>query len=125
MASDEHTKEPPELGSELGRKRVEEDTRKVMIYVKDYLFLRVIDVFDAKKQLVVNGVLYKDYVKNCKQTITGIPVKETLSPQWNNYMVHIWKEMDRTKKYKEWLGTKRSNAYQAVQDKFTGKLQLM
>ena len=58
--------------------KVREDLQKVMKYVKEELFLKVIDIWD-QDDLKVNGKLYKDFMKRCKTEVTGLKKDEPYS----------------------------------------------
>ena len=100
--------------------KVTNDLRKVMRYVKDDLFFRVIDVFNDD-QFKVNSFLYKDFMTRVKTTLTGKGHDDPLDSNGKAYMKYIWMRLGIKKSYKEWLAMKRSNAYQAVQDRFYRK----
>jgi len=100
--------------------KVSSDFVKVMRYVKDELFLRVIDIY-SKDGLDMGKYLYNDYMKNCKSLVTDLGAREELTPKWSGYMKYLWSQMVVKKSYRNWLCLKRSNAYQAVQDRFVRK----
>ena len=106
------------------------DLRRVERYVKDDLFSRVIFVF-GDGQMKEGSFLHRDFVSNCSKLISrsgraaGMG-HETEGETSNNdvceaYMTYIWTVLGRDKLYKKWMSTKRSNTYQAVQDKFQGE----
>ena len=97
--------------------KVVQDINKVRDYVKETLFLSVIFVFDDK-ELEETGMLYRDYVKNCGPKLMDGMLEQLPEPERKNYLRYLWLEMQHKKMYKEWLALKRSNAYQAQQDKF-------
>lgn len=100
--------------------KVLDDTEKVKKYVKNELFLRVIDVF-SPKGLDVGSYLYNDFMKNCKTIVTTLEEDDPLDKKWRGYMKYLWSQLVLNKSYRIWLNVKRSNAYQAVQDKFNSK----
>lgn len=96
------------------------DTREIMRYVKDTLFYRVIDVYDDEK-LLEGAFFHQDFMKNVKPIITGGASVDALNSEWLAYMKYLWTRLSHKKMYKEWLAMKRSNCYQAVQDRFFRK----
>ena len=98
--------------------RMEKDLRRIQRYVKEELFQKVVFLFNPKKQMECGSQLYNDFIANCKALIaqTG-EADDTMDA----YMRYLWQVMAQKKSYKEWLTAKRSNAYQAVQDKFLSK----
>lgn len=97
--------------------RVNKDLRLIERYVKDTLFFRVIDVY-KDENLKSDGILHKDFMTNGKTVVAGKSIHEALDQQWKDYMTYLWTKMRMNKSYKVWLAMKRSNTYQAVQDKF-------
>jgi len=100
--------------------KVVEDMRKAMRYVKDDLFYRVIDVYndDALKE---GAFFHVDFMNNFATQVTGMARHEPLDGNWRAYIRYLWQQMRLKKSYKTWLAMKRSNSYQAVQDRFFRK----
>jgi len=98
--------------------RQEQDLRGIEKYVKDDLFYRVIFVFNEDEAYKDGKHLYNDFMERCESIVGNVNGN---SDDKKRYMKHLWKKMRTEKKYKEWLSLKRSNAYQAVQDKFYSK----
>ena len=101
--------------------RVREDLRKIQTYVKEDLFYQVIDMFEDD-QLKVNSYLYNDFMMKGKTVVTGMEMEESMDGNLKAYMKFLWVRLGSKKSYKEWLAMKRSNAYQAVQDRFFREL---
>jgi len=106
---------------------VSADLRKVERYVKEDLFPRIIFMFNDD-QMDKGSFLYRDYMANC-QSLVGrkgeiygkdgdVGANDEISEL---YMTYLWTVIARDRLYKKWLSSKRSNIYQAVQDKFQGK----
>ena len=101
-------------------RRINQDIEKLMRYVKEDLFFRAIDVFE-ENQLKVDSYLYRDFMKRGKTAITGLGINDDLPNNLMTYMKYLWSKVASKKFYKYWLATRRSNAYQAVQDRFFRK----
>jgi hypothetical protein len=93
------------------------DKNKVREYVKDELFARVVFIW-TKASLAVDGVLHKDYLRNCRSRIADGALVDVADSDAFPYMNILWKVMVQENSYGEWLAQKRSSRYQAVQDKF-------
>jgi len=106
---------------QLNEEKICADIRKVTRYVKEELFLRVIDIYDPRALVVKSGYLYKDFEKRCKTMVTGLGENESLTDETKGYMRCLWSQMLVKKCYRISLCLKRSNAYQAVQDRFIRK----
>ena len=106
---------------------VSADLRKIERYVKEELFSRIIFMFNDD-QMGKGSFLHRDYTANCKSLVGNKgdiygndgdvgPNDEISEP----YMTYLWTVIARDRLYRKWLSAKRSNTYQAVQDKFQGK----
>jgi len=100
--------------------KISEDLRKIKGYVKDDLFVRVIDVYN-NNEFEIGSFLYRDFLKKCKPLVTDLGPEEEYNAKWSGYMKYLWSQLGIHKSYRAWLSVKRSNAYQAVQDRFKGK----
>jgi len=100
--------------------KVREDINIMRDYVKEDLFYRMIFVF-KDEDLEEGNRLYRDYMTNCKGILAGKTLNDAPEEEAQAYMKYLWTLMLKEKSYKEWLSVKRSNAYQAVQDKFGSK----
>jgi len=100
--------------------KIEEDKNKVRDYVKDELFERVIFVWD-KAALQPSGVLHQDYMKNCKARLADGKLIDATDSDAETYMNLVWTIIVKENCYQTWLSNKRSNTYQAVQDRFMSK----
>lgn len=103
--------------------KVSKDMKRVKHYVKNDLFLKVIDIFNDN-QFEEGSWMHKDYMKNCRIMLTGRRIGERLTENEKSYMKFLWTKMKSEKCYKKWLASKRSNAYQAVQDRFNRECHL-
>lgn len=106
--------------------RITADLRKVKNYVKDSLFPRIIFMFDDN-QMKEGSWMHRDYMMNCRSLVGYQPEDNAIQDRevQEAYMNHLWTVMARDKSYKRWLSSKRSNAYQAVQDKFMREYRRM
>jgi hypothetical protein len=110
--------EPVNVGSLMSdADGVERDLRLIRGYVKDDLFYKVIFVFN-QKVLEEGEKLHEDFIKNCTSMVANGRLANTVPAESNPYLKFLWYKMLNDKSYKEWVAIKRSNAYQAVQDKF-------
>ena len=100
--------------------KVMQDIAKVRDYVKESLFQRSIFIFD-EKEMEETGMLYVDFVQNCGPKLMDGMLKDIPEQEQKSYQKFLWMKMKEKKMYHEWLAIKRSNAYQAQQDKFHGK----
>jgi len=100
--------------------KVSADLQLVKRYVQENLFPRVIFMFNDT-DMDEDGYFHKDYMKNCKSIVGGRGMINDNDGE-DLYMTHLWTLMAKDKLYKKWLATKRSNTYQAMQDKFFRKL---
>jgi len=100
--------------------KVKEDLNKVRDYIKEDLFYRVIFIWDDG-QLKEGSVLHGDFIERCKPLLANGDLLEAEQAAADAYLKYLWTTMLKDKCYREWLGLKRSNAYQAVQDKFMSK----
>lgn len=122
MSTSTHELHPRGTLSELlgNNARKVADLAKVKQYVKTKLFPRMIFMFDDE-QMKEGSWMYKDYMTNCRDLV-GLGTEDNVDEEdHESYMNHLWTIMERDKSYKQWLATKRSNTYQAVQDKFMRK----
>jgi len=99
---------------------VSADLRKIKKYVKEELFQRVIFMF-TDDQMDEGSFFHKDYMTNCRDLVGGRGMSDEDDDAEDPYMTHLWTIMAKEKSYKKWLSSKRSNTYQAVQDKFHHK----
>jgi len=100
---------------------VDRDLKIIRDYVKDDLFYKVIFIF--KEDALREGEkLYNDFIKKCTSTVADGCFSLAGEPHRAlPYMRFLWSRLLQEKCYKEWVSVKRSNAYQAVQDKFLCK----
>jgi hypothetical protein len=100
--------------------RVREDLNRIRDYVKDELFYRTLFIY-SDAMLEEGSVLHKDFIANCKPKLADGTLETAPADAVTVYLKYLWTLMVKDKCYREWLGLKRSNAYQAVQDKFVSK----
>jgi hypothetical protein len=100
--------------------RVQDDLNKIRDYVKDDLFYRTLFVY-SDKELDEGSSLHTDFIINCKSKVADGALATSPADAATAYLNYLWTLMVKDKCYREWLGLKRSNAYQAVQDKFLSK----
>lgn len=100
--------------------QVAADQKKVCSYVKNNLFERVVFVWE-KSSLDRGGKLHEDYLKNCKNLLADGALVAMRNEEAELYMNLLWDSMTKDLCYVDWLNAKRSNTYQAMQDRFISK----
>jgi hypothetical protein len=75
-------------------KLVEIDINIIHDYVKDNLFARVIFLQD-KVQLDKNGVLYNDYIRNCRGKIADGTLLNVSDEHTKTFLDLVWSEMTK------------------------------
>ncbi len=98
-------------------KLVEIDINIIRDYVKDYLFGRVVFLWD-KVQLDKSGVLYNDRIRNCRGKIAEGTLLNVSEEHTMTYMDLVWSQMTQQNIYAKWLSSKWLNVYQVVQKRF-------
>lgn len=101
--------------------RLQEDMNRVRDYVKDDLFGRVVFVCDGEDAFAEGKPLHKDFMKNCESRITKDAPQNSTETDIKTYMNILWNFLGKEKSYPRWFAMKRSNAYQAMMDKFMSK----
>ncbi len=96
------------------------DRKKVELYVKENLWYRSVFLF-AKSSLDRGKHLHTDYMTNCRSLLANGDLINAEDSVAESYMNCLWDGMVRDEKYQLWMGQKRSNTYQAVQNSFTGE----
>lgn len=99
----------------------ESDRNVVRDYVKKDLFERLVFIWD-ERALATNGALYRSYTANCRSLIADGQLVNASDEEANTYMELLWTMMMKDENYPKWLQQKRSNAHQAMADKFRSKL---
>jgi hypothetical protein len=95
------------------------DLEVVVKYVKEDLFPKVKFIYDPKVDLALEGKIFADYKKKCKDQIGGLgQVRENR----DKYMEAVWTDALTKQIQKNALATKRSAVYTVMQNKFSGKL---
>jgi len=97
--------------------QVKNDVTKVREYVKSNLFEKVVFVWQ-KTALARGGKLHQDYLKNCRALVAEGKLVDMADSEAVTYMNLLWDTMTKDRCYVDWTKTKRSNTYQAMQDKF-------
>jgi len=101
---------------------VKRDLTRVREHVKEELFYKIIFIYNAK-QLAEGEILDCDFQTNCIEVLSNGMLRRIPLNEAKLHLKFLWMKMMQKKCYQEWIAVKRSNAYQAVQDKFHGKLQ--
>jgi len=102
------------------KEQVALDQKKVCSYVKNELFERTVFVWE-KSALDRGGKLHEDYLKNCRKLLADGTLVAMRDEEAELYMNLLWDRMANEQCYIYWLNAKRSNTYQAMQDRFMSK----
>jgi hypothetical protein len=94
------------------------DINVICCYIKKQLFEKSVVVWN-KPALTKNGVLHKDYMKNCKALIADGHLMMASNEEAEGYMNMLWQKVERL--YGKWMAKKCSGLYQAIQDGFMSK----
>ena len=73
-------------------------------------------------QMKKGSYLHRDFTSNCKAIVSSEDIGSN-DDIIQTYLAFLWTMIARDRLYNKWLSTKRSNVYQAVQDKFEGEKQ--
>lgn len=104
------------------KQQVDSDMEIVAEYVLKDLFLKVIFIFDHRS-LSKGGLLYNDFMLNCRSLIAGGMLQDLSDEEATTYMDILWDRLVKEDRYNQCCAQRRSNAYQSVQDNFTSKLR--
>jgi hypothetical protein len=99
---------------------LDSDQRVVRDYVKSELWEKVVFLW-SQKSLDREGMLHKAFLKDCRHLLSGGKLMSASDEDAETYMNILWMRMTKDGCYKVWLGQRRSNTYQAMQDKFESK----
>jgi hypothetical protein len=94
------------------------DVEVVVKYIKEDLFPKVKFIYDPKVDLAVEGKIFEDYKKKCKDQIGGVGL---VRENRDKYMEAVWTDALTRQVQKNALAQKRSAVYTVMQNKFTGK----
>jgi DNA primase len=120
MPSDAESQASWALQRAANAEEVAADQNKVCSYVKSELFERVVFIWD-KSSLDRGGKLHEDYLKNCRPLLASGGLLAIRDEEAELYMNLLWDMMKKDQCYVDWLISKRSNTYQAMQDRFMSK----
>jgi hypothetical protein len=91
------------------------DLEVVISYIKEDLFPKVKFIYDPKVDLALEGKIFADYKKKCKNQLGGVGQNR------DQYMEVVWTDALTKQIQKNALATKRSAVYTVMQNKFSGK----
>ena len=93
-------------------------------WVKTDLFEKVKFLYNAEKELQVNGRLYKLFVNNCKGRLAGLKGTLAVGEYRRIYVELLWQEANKKKQnlVTNGLTIRRSSIYSSMQNRFVGKL---
>ena len=96
------------------------DERLVRDWVKNELWEKVVFLWNLKS-LAPGGLLHASYISSCRHLLAKGKLMSMPDTSAKNYMNILWDRMTKNKSYNTWLGQKRSNTLQALQDRFHSK----
>jgi hypothetical protein len=100
-----------------------EDLVVLSQWVKGDLFEKVKFLYNPEKDLQVDGVLYNEFVKDCKGRLVGLNCPLATREYRRMYVELLWKEANGKKRnvVANGLTVRRSSVYSAMQNRFVGK----
>jgi len=93
-------------------------------WVRQELFRSVKFVYEPEKDCVVDGSLFKQYIKSCASKLIGMQVHSQRSKEYKIlYLKNLWGDATQRKNnlVMDGLNARRSGIYSAMQNRFTGK----
>lgn len=96
------------------------DERLVRDWVKNELWEKVVFLWTLKS-LNQGGLLHASYISSCRHLLAKGKLMSMPDVSAINYMNILWDRMTKARSYNAWLGQKRSNTLQALQDRFYSK----
>jgi len=106
-----------EMTFHTAEKKVKEDLNVIGEYVKNDLYYRAVFLWDDSV-LDEGTILHKDFLNNCKPKVANGQLMTEPNAEADAYLKFLWTRMQKDNLYRHWMGLKRSNAYQAVMEKF-------
>jgi hypothetical protein len=101
-----------------------EDLTVLSRWVKGELFDQVKFLYSAENDLKINGLLYKMFVRDCRERLVGLKGQggQRGSEYRTLYVQSIWTEGTKKKCniVTDGLATRRGGIYTAMQNRFTG-----
>lgn len=97
--------------------------------VKDYVqrpsfFENTVFIW-TKNALEIGGPLHQNFLNKCKPLLANGRLTSLNDDEAEQYMNVLWIALQRDGSYIRWLSNKRSNKYQAIEDKFFSELLRM
>lgn len=89
-------------------------------YVKGDLFYRTVYLWD-KGMLSRDEALYKDFLEKCRGLVANGLLLTVNDDDATKYMDILWGKMVEKDLYNKWFGSKRSNGYQSIMNRFMSK----
>lgn len=107
--------------SDVGDVVKEQDGKTLSEWVRDVLFLKVKFLYDPKKDLAVNGLIFKWYAAGLKEKLIGLKGIANEEHQ-KAYLESLWTEYAVSKSVvSRGLNSKRCTVYSTMCNRFTGK----
>jgi hypothetical protein len=102
-----------------------EDLHLLSRWVKTDLFEMVKFLYEPETELKVDELLYKLFVRDCKDRLVGLQGPTAKGPYRKLYVELLWLEANKKKTnlVANGLTTRRSTVYSAMQSRFVGKLR--
>ena len=101
-----------------------EDLDVLATWVKKELFKKVKFLYDANKDLRLNGELYCHFVRCCKEKLVGLKGTEAVGEYRRLYVELLWQEANQKRRnlVGNGLPMRRSSVCSGMQNQFVGKL---
>ena len=92
-------------------------------WVKKELFEKVKFLYDADKELRVNGDLYYLFIHSCRDKLIGLKGDDAVGEYRRLYVELLWQEANKKRRnlVTNGLTMRRSSMYSAMQNQFVGE----
>ena len=102
-----------------------EDLDVLSNWVKKELFEKVKFIYDANIDLRLNGEIYWEFVRTCKDRLIGLKGSEAVGEYRKLYVELLWQEANQKRRnlIANGLTMRRSSVYSGMQNQFIGKSQ--
>jgi len=105
----------------------QEDLKIISQWVRKELFVKVKFLYDIKEDLMVNGNIYKHFLRDCKDRLVGLRLNADRPSEYRRkYVESLWNQATKKKHnlVSDGLNARRSSIYSATQNRFIGKLKI-
>ncbi len=113
----------PGAGVNSNQSICKEDYVVLKNWVKEELFEKVKFLYNQTSELRVGGVLYKKFVRDCKDRLVGLKGGNAGDESDKFYLELLWTAANGKRKNMIAMGltTKRSTVFSSMQNQFIGK----